>query len=378
LYQIFVANPWLDGRFVSGEGKLTLVYNKIEETNSIKNHRSKDSFLTVVDFLEVSPTMPIWEQGSKFVQYKVKKGEDIVDKDEPLFKVTLILRTEKPASQNQSTASDSWCIVVSLSHGAGDGHTLYSLCNMLDKQAPVIAMSCTRKAVQDKIEEKIGSLNIEAGKIPFIFQNKSDTFIEPQPFVIKNSWIKEQKEKFGKATSGGFVSSNDIISSWFMNITGCDFGALAFNFRNRILEINDLDAGNYISSIALLSSVDFSDPSSVRKVVNSCRSTVGILPSSDTQLRNNSSIITNWSTSCKLPEHEGNLLVFHSPVCFNEAKIGTDYSNICILFKADKDSLGVFIFTAAKAVAERFRNESNVLTFEEFLAEKQKQPNNNI
>ena len=42
-----------------------------------------------------------------------------------------------------------------------------------------------------------------------------------------------------------YVSTNDIITSWFFRTRNHDYGMMLVNFRNRICGLTDTDAGNY-------------------------------------------------------------------------------------------------------------------------------------
>ena len=46
-----------------------------------------------------------------------------------------------------------------------------------------------------------------------------------------------------------FVSSNDIACSWFFNLTKPNVGTMVFNYRNRIQELTDNFAGNYVTQV---------------------------------------------------------------------------------------------------------------------------------
>lgn len=47
-----------------------------------------------------------------------------------------------------------------------------------------------------------------------------------------------------------FVSSNDIVTSWMLNLAKPTFGTMVFNYRNRIKEINENFSGNYVTHVA--------------------------------------------------------------------------------------------------------------------------------
>ena len=46
-----------------------------------------------------------------------------------------------------------------------------------------------------------------------------------------------------------FVSTNDVLASWFLQNTQCDFGMMVFNCRNRLAGHTDLHAGSYLNTL---------------------------------------------------------------------------------------------------------------------------------
>jgi hypothetical protein len=67
-------------------------------------------------------------------KYSVKKGYEMHNKDEDLFKVTIIhLEQDK-----------YYALVVSLSHVVGDGHSFYRIYAMLSKPNQVCALNPIR------------------------------------------------------------------------------------------------------------------------------------------------------------------------------------------------------------------------------------------
>ena len=84
-------------------------------------------------------------------------------------------------------------------------------------------------------------------------------------FLIKPEWLQQQKSGHSNAQelaaaeaekarkeaeeSVPFVSTNDIVTSWFFQHINASFGLMALNFRNHLPGITDSDAGNYESAI---------------------------------------------------------------------------------------------------------------------------------
>ena len=80
-------------------------------------------------------------------------------------------------------------------------------------------------------------------------------------FDIDLAAIAEEK----KNTHGlPFVSTNDILTSWFLRASGADIGMMSINFRNRVKTLTDDMAGNYESGI-LYRPPDYENASMIRK-----------------------------------------------------------------------------------------------------------------
>jgi len=67
-------------------------------------------------------------------------------------------------------------------------------------------------------------------------------------YDFKNEWFEEEKKK-NVDEDTAFVSSNDIACSWFFNLTKPNIGTMVFNYRNRIQDITDNFAGNYVTQV---------------------------------------------------------------------------------------------------------------------------------
>lgn len=67
-------------------------------------------------------------------------------------------------------------------------------------------------------------------------------------YDLNMEWIEEEKKK-NTSDDIAFVSSNDIVTSWMLNLVSPTVGSMVFNYRNRIKEITDNFAGNYVTHV---------------------------------------------------------------------------------------------------------------------------------
>ena len=153
LAEVLLANPWLDGRLDTADGGETVLLYR-------KSKLADGDALPAILFRMQRPG----EGGasiSRATPYErvvaalaaagllVKLGKDSVGRDEPLFKVSLLLDAERP--------TERFALAVSMNHVLGDGHTFYAVHNMLSKNARVVALVPTRNlAAPRAIESAMG------------------------------------------------------------------------------------------------------------------------------------------------------------------------------------------------------------------------------
>jgi hypothetical protein len=98
-----------------------------------------------------------------------------------------------------------------------------------------------------------------------------------------------------------FVSSNDVLTSWFLqNANDCHVGQMVINLRNRLEVHASNNAGNYENGIfyrkedsarPALIRQSISDPTNLKRVV-----TANDVPSTLELATNNVAIITSWAS----------------------------------------------------------------------------------
>lgn len=67
-------------------------------------------------------------------------------------------------------------------------------------------------------------------------------------YDINMEWVEEEKKK-NASEDIAFVSSNDIVTSWMLNLAKPTVGTMVFNYRNRIKEITENFSGNYVTHV---------------------------------------------------------------------------------------------------------------------------------
>ena len=98
--------------------------------------------------------------------------------------------------------------------------------------------------------------------------------------LIDLEWVQASKSKQMEQSASGFVSTNDVLSSWFLNHHGATHGSIVCDCRGRLPALaagrSDEEragdgasflAGSYISSI-MCGPAEFGSPFAVRRRVS--------------------------------------------------------------------------------------------------------------
>jgi hypothetical protein len=231
----------------------------------------------------------------------VKDGEHSVGKNEPLFRVTLI-----------RISSCKCALFFSLSHVIADGHTYYSLYSMLCSTISPRALIVQRKLDFDQQLDTAmngndayswcftlgATINIIK---TLLFAKKPKVLLIDLPL----SKIESEKEKYISSLSNNnsnqspppFLSSNDIITSWYFKRCQCDMGIMNMNFRHRFPELTDDHAGNYEGLIAYQPN-DFQYPYLIRQslpLYHRVNKDIA-LPSFWSAIQTKVALISSWTT----------------------------------------------------------------------------------
>jgi hypothetical protein len=262
--EILALNPWLTGRFVKADGRVSIRYStaaaapespyfnvlKIDEVGdeARRSRRIKPSPADKLDRI--------------FAPYCVKTARESVNKDQPVFRVTVVQR-----------APDRFAVCVSLSHAISDAVAYYNLLRMLSSDQQPRALVAERDL--SKIDEMLkytGEDEKFFTSAGFILNLLGTLLFLKKGFLynrkLRPTGIAEKKEARGKHAAvngnaaGSFVSTNDVLTSLFFRKTNCDLGLMAIDFRGR-LGISDDYVGNY-ESLIFYQRGDYETPDLIR------------------------------------------------------------------------------------------------------------------
>eukprot|EP00179_Madagascaria_erythrocladioides_P006237 CAMPEP_0198323404 /NCGR_PEP_ID=MMETSP1450-20131203/11656_1 /TAXON_ID=753684 ORGANISM="Madagascaria erythrocladiodes, Strain CCMP3234" /NCGR_SAMPLE_ID=MMETSP1450 /ASSEMBLY_ACC=CAM_ASM_001115 /LENGTH=398 /DNA_ID=CAMNT_0044027101 /DNA_START=133 /DNA_END=1329 /DNA_ORIENTATION=+ len=319
-------NPWLAGRLVAKK-KLVLTYSDQPGPD--------DRIFTVAEdaCLDVGAS---FEQANAAVSsYLVKRGNYCVGTDEPLFKVVLIPNI--PGSPTQQFG-----IVVSMNHIIGDGHTYYRIFGMLsDREKPYPLNPERFPGLRAESAELLGAPasvftipSINIGLLRRMITRKNHKCIVKFINMDEVKRIKKEHQLDGDPEVP-FISTNDIISAWFLSEARADHGLMAINMRNRIPSVSDCDAGNYENMLSYAAGDQSYSPADVRR---SLMQPGRQLPSTWSAIFGRSVVISSWATLDRSVHFEGCRQTVHVPL---GSPAGVPFDQVAVVFKPTEDTLAV-------------------------------------
>ncbi|KAG9407780.1 hypothetical protein AC1031_021020 [Aphanomyces cochlioides] len=161
--------------------------------------------------------------------------------------------------------------------------------------------------------------------------------------TISKDWIAREKAKaVADLPNVAFVSTNDVLTSWFFRQCNSVVGFMTINYRGRMKGLASHLAGNYTSWLGYQPE-DYASPALIRESLTSNvlrRVRSGNFP---WMFKGTASVITSWATLYKpavIPEWT---MQEHLP-CNNPS--GTcPFTNRCVVFQRTPTELGVLLLT---------------------------------
>ena len=349
LFQTIKANPFLRSRLVhfepddmprnsSGDkpaaGVCAVYPNEIDEEvddldclKLVKNYNLRDN----MNYEELIAQMD---------SYHAPLGVNCIDRDLPLFRVTLI----------ETEQEKRFAMVVSLSHTIADGFTFYKVYAMLNPAAPLEHIEIRRDfTFVDDMNNNLrfgkGPIQAPCALFGLMCNNHLRGRMKAKIYHVNNEQIESIKKAYKDTNPLGtvpaFLSTNDILTSWFFRFTNTDIGFIMANFRNRIARLTNAMGGNYQGRI-MYTKCDMQSPALIRRSLENFRSVSNATPSPLTIAQLNVTLVTNWAT-------------FYSEVCFDHCQQvnhfpiiqvnGSGLRNCMVIYQASADKTGVILWT---------------------------------
>jgi hypothetical protein len=406
LEEILTVNPWLAGRLTrSHDLSLASLHSEHFDRSTLSRYYQE----IVIDNTKLSKEKRFHETSSLEVllshveSYFVKKGIDCINKDEVLFKVVVIKVMDNnddnddggDVNNNDAAKGEKkkelsiirTVVLVCMSHVLGDGYTYYNIFSSLDRSKEIVRLNAFRKSdiFLSKMEEIQGSAYMNLLKSPLLFGCFMwNILFASQPTIqfykVNNEIIKKMKSQFQTSTNDGsmspslslaitasekkdssFVSTNDILSSWFFQKCQSTYGFIAINARNRIKELGNTLAGKYVTLI-FYDPEDYSDPRNIRRSLPrlSSHKEAGqskVLSIWD-YVKFNVASVTNWATFFHQVEYniEKNPFIIHYPL-ISKKECGT--KDFLVIFAPKKDEIGLFLMSRSLNEEKDWLTSSN-------------------
>ena len=342
-------NPWLTGFLKDSNGGISVFYpiSLPSDADIVEKH------LQIIQDPDLHENLGFRGVSTRYGSKLVKVGKFCLNKQsESLFGLIAI-----------QISSEKFAIVCSMSHVLADGHTFYSIYGMLSQSIKPTALIrqpfkdfvqlCHPKIRGDDLGEFIDS---PSTIIHFLLTKLFQPRFRLHLYELDQDWIaKEKKASIKEDSSCTFVSTNDVVCSWFYRLVRVDVGMMAANMRDRIPGLDKTYAGNYQIGIAY-QPADYATPPLIRKSLqdssNMGRVVSGSLPSPfKTIFRGiRISLMTNWSTFYREVELPGSEQIVHSPIFNFDGS--APLNDACIIFRPNKGKLAAFIATRSCSDAE--------------------------
>jgi len=290
-----LANPWLAGRLLSADKGAVQLW----VPDGAHLAACFGACFSQVTFEGLSASTPPQEAIERTAGLGVPLGLRCVDAEEPLFRVSLV-----------TTGEATFALHASLSHVIGDAATFYTLYAMLDPAGP---------PPRRLDPERLGaSFSLDAAARVFGAQFAAGHSSLPSSrrkgiadalrlyeagsraparrkaaslHVIDEAWVARQKQAHvAAAVAAGveFVSSNDVLASWYYNSAGATTGTLAVDCRGRMAGVPaataELRPGNYLAPIYCVAD-EFGSPAAVRHKVADVLRRAELLATAETTAR---------------------------------------------------------------------------------------------
>merc|ERR1712137_1485210 len=120
--------------------------------------------------------------------------------------------------------------------------------------------------------------------------------VPPVVYRVSQDWVAEEKRRHVREfPEEGWVSTNDVLTSWYLKISRCTHGWMCNNFRSRVEGLSNVNAGNFTAFVPYWPD-EFDTPGKIRHSVETGRSTRSDAPSFLSSLLGRTSGITNWAS----------------------------------------------------------------------------------
>lgn len=172
---------------------------------------------------------------------------DIIKNQTQVFKFTVFYNTEKTKI----------CCVKSFNHAIADGSTMFQIWHMFDSKNHIYRLDNHRvENFNQKVQDETS-----LWPFPITTPAKLWEFITSIPMFVYRSMFyeklryscfqfsRDEISKLKTSYSPSFVSTNDILHTWFCQKVDVDKSFCVVNCRGRVSGVHDEKAGNYLTAL---------------------------------------------------------------------------------------------------------------------------------
>ena len=303
---IIKKNQWLCGNLVKKKDSVFIEYAQNPDKQSINRCIKKE-----VD-VGLRNNLTPFELNQLASQHLVEMGRNSVNKEQAIFKVTVI--------ENPQASENVFAIVVSMNHMVGDGATLYNVYGMMGNPKKIRSLEVNR--FESFEIEKAHILGSEEARVAettgFFLSLLKTTLFKRNPDAcmqyVNADWINNSKVQH--STDKKFISTNDILTSWLINSSQAKCFLMDLDLRKRINGLHSDYAGNY-NGYMFYYKEDVEGPIDVRKSLSNMRRNnfdIHLTPKNFSSMIYNWANITNISTLYQDLQFPGCFQLVHFPV----------------------------------------------------------------
>eukprot|EP01040_Poterioochromonas_malhamensis_P007196 gene7196-7767_t len=380
LLSIVQSNLWLTSRLIYRGGKYSLRYKKNSLPDTILTDHYKEIIIDSnnpnhLEFKEDSKVQTLFDHVEKDLIPIATKACD--NPNAVLFRVLIVKIIEKGKKNVSKTA-----FIPTLSHAVGDGYTFYQVYKMFDHRATITSFNPFRHHHFDEmIEKRIGPEIVRFIKSPLLilsilisrlFSSKAAVM----NFSVNKSVMEESKRSHLKRdnrnadedhlSTASFISTNDVLTSWFFRQLNVDYGFMAMNYRNRMDGIDDTLVGNYEGSI-FYPKKGFSEPRFIRSSLVTSKSKFLRFPTLLELFQCNFGLVSNWSSFYQdVCIQVGHTLIYHSPLLSNSSLA---MRGVMIIYCPRHGELAVYIMNHCIKSEKEWRERGEFLEEAKYFSE---------
>jgi len=383
---VLEANPWLAGRLVThtAGGKPRICLWAPVQAAGVRAGEGGDGTAsehsiwteTVMDrSAPLQLDTPYVELMVACRPFLVSKGSACVDRDLPLFRVSLLHLQGKSVGVDASDASTHrFAVIVSLSHVIADGYTFYQIYGSLScgydggsnssAAKPAVVLNPTRIPDGTARTQAAGGVwGRGLHSLPCIAAMMWRMFVSgARPritlYEIDPAWVEKQKQAHVAAAAElvgssnnmpPWVSTNDVISSWWYRNAGgaglYDAVSIILDGRGRVEGCSPDLAGNY-EVCGDLNGISAASPTSVRRLLAGGAPYLAPdtpMPTGRRLIRLNYTISSSWVAPYRQLYLGGCRELLHAPVRQTVGFTANSghFLDVLLVFRSTPSSIGV-------------------------------------